>query len=142
MPDNPLWYIKVIRDKLQYFLTFNSTKKAELSLLYADKRLQYAKNLFDEEKYDLGYETLMRSEKYLEQAFSDNLDDKEFLEKLANASLKHREMIEQEIMPLAPEDLRPEINSTCDISRNSYIKSRDKLRSLGEEAPINPFDSE
>lgn len=142
MPDNPLWYIKALRDKIQYLLTFNSEKKSELNLLYADKRLQYAKTLFDKEKYDLGYETLTKAEKYLDRAFPEGTSNSEFLNKLANASLKHRQIIEFEIMPFAPEDLKPEINSTADTARSSYVRARNGLRQLGEEGPVNPFESE
>lgn len=141
-PDSPFWYIKAIRDKLQYFLTSSSDKKSELNLLYADKRLQMAKHLFEKEKYDLGYTTLTKAEKYLEKAQSVSTDNLDFQKKVSLASLKHRQVIEYEIMPLAPEDLKPEVNTTCDISRNTYNKTKDLLKSKGDSAPENPFETE
>lgn len=142
IPDHPLWYIKVIRDRLGYLFTFSSDKKAELNLLYADKRIQMAKTLFDKKKYDLGYSTLTKSEKYLEKALEPESDNLEFLKKYAQAALKHRQIIEYDIMPYAPEDLRPQINTTQDITRNSYNKASQALREKGETLPENPFGTE
>lgn len=142
LPDNPVWYAKVLRDKLQYLLTFNSTKKAELNLLYADKRLASSQILFEKGKVDLGYSTLTKSAKYLEKVFLNNPQDVQFLLKLANASLKHREVIEEVIVPLSPEDLKPEIIKTKNVTIISYNKTSDILKSKGEQPPTNPFESE
>ena len=39
LPDSPLYITKVIRDKITDFLTRDNLKKAELYLLYSDKRV-------------------------------------------------------------------------------------------------------
>lgn len=140
-PDNTLWYLKVIRDKAWYMFTFNSTKKSELNLLFADKRLNSALLLFKENKPDLGFATLTKAEKYLESAVPSEATDTEYLKKLALASLKHREVIENEILPLAPEDIRPNVIRVEDYSKESYKKSRDLLQSKGMIAPVNVFET-
>lgn len=139
-PDSTLWYGKVVRDKVWYFFTFNKDKKAELNLLFADKRINSALTLFINNKPDLGLTTLTKSEKYLEQAVPDNADDVEYLRKLALASLKHMEVIETQILPLAPEDVKPNVIRVEDYSRETYKKARDLMQSKGLVAPENIFE--
>ena len=107
-PDNPLWYAKAVRDRARYMLALNPTKKAELNLLYADKRLNSSIELFKNNKPDLGLITLTKAEKYLESAELQMTDDNELYKKIGLSSLKHREVIENEILPITPEDLRPQ----------------------------------
>ena len=51
LPDNPLYFLKAIRDNVLGFFITDPLKKADYSLLMADKRLQSAKargyTLFD-----------------------------------------------------------------------------------------------
>ncbi len=140
-PDSPFWYAKVIRDKAWLAISLKPQKKAELNLLFADKRLMSSLKLFESNKPDLGLSTLTKAEKYLELAekLSDNSEDG-FYEKLATSSLKHRELIEQEIMPIAPEDLRPHIVLTLDKTKEVYKKTRDRMLTKGLVPPENIFD--
>ncbi|MBL7036626.1 hypothetical protein ISR94_02135 [Candidatus Microgenomates bacterium] len=142
IPGDFLWYPKVLRDKLQYLLSFTPQKKAEFNLLCANKRLGMALMLFENGKPDLAYSTLTKSEKYLENVFTNNPEDIQFLKELSNASLKHIQVIEQLLVPLSPEDLQPKVIESANKARNSYNKARDLLRSKGEVAPTNPFESE
>lgn len=140
-PDNTLWYVKVVRDKLWYFFTFNKNKKKELNLLFADKRLNSSLELFQNNKPDLGLSVLTKAEKYLEMAIPDNADDTEYLKKLALASLKHREVIETKILPLSPEDIAPRVNRVNDYPKEIYKKARDFMYSKGLVPPENVFES-
>jgi len=139
-PDNPLWYLKVIRDKAWYTFTFNLQKKIELNLLFADKRLSSSLILLKNNKPDLGVVTLTKAEKYLEKAVPSDASDGEYLKKLAIASLKHRQVIETEILPITPEDLRPEVIRMSNYSYETYKKVRDLMLSKGLIPPENVFD--
>lgn len=140
-PDNALWYVKAMRDRAMYTLTFNPTKKAELNLLYADKRLNSALLLFQNNKPDLGLITLTKAEKYLESAELQMTEDGELYKKIGLSSLKHREVIENEILPITPEDLRPQVIKTSAISKEVYTKVKEHMLSKGLVPPVNPFDS-
>lgn len=142
MPDDILWYVKALRDKVWYAVTLNPSKKAELNLLYADKRLVMATTLFRNNKPDLGLSTLTKAEKYLEKAIPVDNKNPEYLNKLALASLKHREVIENEILPISSEDLKPEVNKITSYSKETYKKVRDLLRSIGLTPHVNPFEVE
>jgi hypothetical protein len=148
LPDNPLWYLKAIRDKIWLLITRDPGRQAELKLLFADKRLASSKILFERKKYELGFSTLTKAEKYLEEATNieiknrgEGMDTAEFLNKLVYASLKHREVMEK-ILLMAPEDARPEIIKTEDYAINAYKSSRDALLSKCLPVPKSPFDGD
>jgi len=146
MPDNILWSLKAGRDKLWYFITFNHSKKADIALLFSDKRLQLARTLFENKKPDIALSTLTKGEKYLEIAAAEEgiarakgEDTSIFLTKLATSALKHREVIE-EMLAIAPEDAKPEMIKIEDYSKNAYKAARDALNSKGISSVKDPFD--
>src|SRR3990172_8326684 len=51
LPDGPLWFLKVARDKAWLIVTPSNLRKAELNLLFANKRLSASKLLFEKGKY-------------------------------------------------------------------------------------------
>jgi hypothetical protein len=108
-----------------------------------------SRDLFENKKADTALPTITKGEKYLEVASkeegvarSKGVDTTSFLTKLALASLKHRQLIEESILPIAPEDARPEIVKTEDYAKNIYKSSRDALNSRGIVAPKDPFDGQ
>lgn len=148
LPDHTLWPVKALRDKIWLAITINPTKKAELQLLFADKRLASSKTLFERGKPELAFSTLTKAEKYLEEAVraseentKKGIDNSEFLLRLINASLKHRQVIE-EILLIAPEDARPGIIQVEDYAKKAFKSVRDILNSKGLAVPENPFNGE
>lgn len=138
LPDNSLWVFKAGRDKVWLSLTTNPSRKSELFLLFANKRLVSARILFERNKPEIAFSTLSKAEKYLE-ASSWGISTLEFAEELSRASLKHKEVID-EIMALAPEDAKPKVAELTKYPEESYKAARDYLRSKGKEAPESPFD--
>ncbi len=149
LPDNPLWTVKVMRDWIWYRLTNDPLKKAELALTFSDKRLVSSKLLFEAKKPDLAVSTYTKGEKYLEIAFQEEeiarkggKDTSEFLTKLANASLKHRQITEEELLPIAPEDAKPEIIKVEIYAKDTYKHCRELLTSMGKVSPKDPFNGQ
>ena len=148
LPDNPLWVLKAARDRIWFLITSSPIRRADLALLFSDKRLMSAKILLENKKPDIAISTLTKGEKYMEVAQTQELlarsqgfDTSAFLNKLAVASLKHRQVIES-LMPLVPEDGKPLVIKTEDYAINSYKASRDALYSKELPVPINPFDGD
>lgn len=148
LPDSPLWPLKALRDKIWLLLTTNTSRKAELRLLFADKRIVSSKILFERDKAGVGFSTLTKAEKYLEEASNleaenrqKGLDTSEFLTTLTKAALKHRQVI-GEILRIAPEDAKPGIVKTQDYSKEVYKSARDALQEKGLSVPENPFNGE
>jgi len=146
LPDSPLWSFKVARDKVWLAITPSHTRKAEIDLLFADKRLAAAKILFEKGNFELGYPTLLKGETYLLEAFDhanrgkdQGMDVTWSLTRITLASLKHRQVID-EMLVVAPEDARPDIEKTKGISINVYKMARDELNELGKPVPESPFE--
>lgn len=149
LPDHPLWPVKAVRDRLWFLSTTNHSRKAELLLLFSDKRLASSKILFERGDPGLGYSVMLKSEDYLEKASrkeesnrkEHNLDTTEFLLRLSNASLKHIETME-EIKAIAPEDAIPKIEQTQKIAEGVYERAVHGLNEKGIESPKNPFNKD
>lgn len=126
LPDNLLYPLKMIRDRILLFLTTDPLKKAELYLLFADKRVGAAKALIEGNKLDLGITTLTKAEKYLEKAIDQERvahqagkETAAFLGKLSKAALKHEEVIlgfEEKIT----NEVRPVYDSALQYARQGY----------------------
>lgn len=146
LPDHFLWPLKAIRDRIWLFLTTDPAKKADLLLLFADKRIGAAKALVEGRKFELGVSTATKAEKYLERAAAQEkvarergVDTGPFLEKLASATLKHRELLE-EIYTKVPEDARPIVTTTSDYPKRLWGEILPKLQETGRTIPVNPFE--
>jgi hypothetical protein len=146
LPDHPLWSVKALRDKIWLLLTTNKSRKAELNLLFADKRVGSSQILFEKGKSELAFSTLTKAEKYLEEALAIEKEQREkgedtghFLYTLANASLKHAEVIEK-ILDVAPEDAKPGIIELKKYPQKTYEDARNALLEKGTNPPECPFD--
>jgi hypothetical protein len=144
-PTSILWPVKVIRDKTWLFVTTNNLKKAEISLLLADKRLSAGMKLFELSKAGDAITVIMKGEYYLDEslryvkeAHKEGMETKVFLHHLALSALKHREVLET-LRIQAPEDAQPIFNKTTDYSKNVYEQASHIIREMGDNPPSNPF---
>lgn len=64
LPDNPLYLVKMVRDRLLDWATRDNIKKAQLYLLYTDKRAASAILLSKKGKNSSAISTLTKGEKY------------------------------------------------------------------------------
>ncbi len=144
-----LWPIEAAKDRVWYFLTKGHLKKAELALYFSDKRLTTSKLLFERNDPESGTSTLTKSQKYLEIALGEEgaarksgEDTSVFLAKMATASLKHRELIEKNIIPKAPGEARPQIESVENYAKKVYLETTSVLKGMGKEVPNDPFEGQ
>jgi len=100
LPDHPFYKLKMVRDRIWLFLTTNSLKRAELLLLFADKRIGAGEVLIKGNKTALGVSTLLKGEKYLEKAINETQKAKKqglkvemITVKIKNASFKYEEIL-------------------------------------------------
>ncbi len=70
LPGHYLYPLKMMRDRVVEWLTFDRDKKVELMVLYADKRMAAAKVLLERGEEDLGVETGLKAMMYQERAIS------------------------------------------------------------------------
>ena len=146
LPDNPLWPLKALRDRVWLWITTNDSRKAELQLLFADKRIAMSKILFEKGKPEEAYSTLTKAEKYLAEASvgekanrEKGMDTSEFLMRLTWASLKHAQVID-EITQIVPDDVAPSVIATKEYPKKVFEETRNSLLEIGIDPPENPFD--
>ncbi len=104
LSDNPLYFLKALRDRITEFLIADPIKKAEFYLLTADKRLNEAVYLMKkgEGKYEMVASKVSKGENYFEKgidqlqlARKQNLSADSLIQKYYIASLKHQEVIKE-----------------------------------------------
>lgn len=147
LPDHFLWPVKVLRDKLWLLVVRDPAKKAEILLLFADKRIGMARELIRGGKPDIGVGTAGKAEQYLTAAFEEEekaaqkgADTGKFLERLANSSLKHQEVLES-LMKSLSEDARPVLIKIIDSPKMVYEKTSQRLNEVNRPIPVVPSPS-
>lgn len=70
LPDSPLYFFKIARDRIISFLISDPLKKAEFNLLQAEKRFSSGIVLVEKGREDLGETALSKSMNYLEEAIT------------------------------------------------------------------------
>ncbi|MEK7182535.1 MAG: DUF5667 domain-containing protein [Patescibacteria group bacterium] len=146
LPDHFLWSFKAARDRVWLFLTTDPGKRAELLLLFADKRVGASRAFLEGGKPELAVSAATKAEKYLEQSVAqtikareNNVEVGQFLERLALATLKHREVLE-ELYKKAPEDARPVIAQTIDYPKRLFDQVKMLLIEENRPVPQSPFE--
>lgn len=112
LPDNKLYFTKVIRDKLISFLISDPLKKAEFDLLVADKRLAAGFYLAEKGNFKLAETTISKGENYFHDAINKTREAKKqgmsvtfITTKLSEASKKHKEVL-KELQDKSPKELK------------------------------------
>lgn len=100
LPDSPIYFLKIIRDKTVNFLISDPKKKAEFYLLQADKRLNAGIYLFNKGKVSMSLSTISKAENYFEQALQkikeakgQGMETTEITNKLIDVTKKHQEVL-------------------------------------------------
>jgi len=126
LPDHPLYSLKMVRDRVWLGLTTNALKKAELLLLFADKRLGASKALIEGNKVELGISTMTKGEKYLERAVAQERiaaekgeETQAFLQKLSQATLKHQEVL-MNLKEKVPESFKASLENAVIYAQRGY----------------------
>lgn len=97
LPDNFLYKLKVMRDKIQLVITTEPIKRINLLLRLADKGILASAMLIDKKDWKLAKETALKAENYMtlltpELSRLDEPIDQKLLKKLQIASQKHQEV--------------------------------------------------
>lgn len=105
LPDNPLYFVKQIRDWILDKLIADPVKKADFYILQGDKRLAMGVMLTTTGKAVLGEQVISKSEKYMNNAVQQLLGAKAkgqevpgyIVDHLTRALAKHAELVTAEI---------------------------------------------
>jgi len=126
LPDHPLYWLKMFRDRLMLLLTQDPQVKLEKLMVYADKRLGAAKVLIEGGKVQLGITTATKGEKYLEQVVSQwqilkkaNKTTLETKERLNKEFAKHKEIL-TDLLKKVPDQNKAVMESLLEKVNNFY----------------------
>lgn len=130
LPDNPLYFFKNLGRKIQYFFTFNPTKKANLELKFASEKLVEAKKLIKKGKTKSALKALESQEKNFETAKkiieknkkSKNVEN--LLTEMADKTIKHQKVLDNLEKNVNLKDL-PKIRKIKENLLKTYILSDD-----------------
>jgi hypothetical protein len=133
LPDSPIYFVKVVRDKITELLTRDDLKKAQLYLLDSDKRAAMSLALAQKGKNQLAIDTFSKGEKYFLKIPNLLRSTKKqgvqapsnFIETLKLSNAKHKELID-ELIKILPQGLNNSLNQLSDL--NQQVKS--ELESL------------
>ena len=144
LPDHPFYWLKMIRDRVQLWLTNQPLAKAEKLLMYADKRLGAGWALIEGNKKELGVTTLTKGEKYLERVraeagkLGEGGDETRFKERLEKATKKHGQVLE---LLLEKTDGGQKEMIKQMLKLNEQVRETSEVEG-GEIKGINEIDSE
>lgn len=101
LPDHPLYSIKALRDRIMDFLIVDPARKAEFSLLQADKRLGMGMALVEKGNVTLAESVVSKGEKYMHRALYSLMTLKYegkavpgyVVDRLKNSLAKHTEVL-------------------------------------------------
>ncbi len=112
LPDNRLYKLKVLRNKIIYKMIINPVKKVEFDLLMADKTIYASKLLVDKGEIALAKDTVLKGENYYSMLVQDynhvllkgkkipiSLD-----QKITLAAVKHQEVFKSIINEINDKD--------------------------------------
>lgn len=133
LPDHPLYWLKMLRDKVALSLTRKPLAKFERLLLYADKRVGAAEALIEGNKIELGVTTADKAEKYLEQAVvefeglaKNGQAQPELHDRLDKALLKHQEILVS-FLDKVPDQSRDTLNQAVEKTERNYQKIKNQF---------------
>lgn len=144
LPGHPLWFLKAARDKFWLYLTPGTTRKAELNLLFSDKRLMAFLELVERGKFDTPFNVLARSEIYFKDAVSleerariEGLNTDELFVLLTKASFAHWKVL-QDVRDFLPPQIVPEVEQSIRYYLDFYRSALDSLESRNIETYSYP----
>lgn len=123
LPDNPLYKLKVLRDKIIVSSIFDPSRKIEFYIKQTDKGILATAMLIDKNKIDLAQETALKAENNF-TLISPQLymlpkkPNKEFFKRLETAALKHQEVL-RSIIKRVPKDKQKVFETIIEFSKRN-----------------------
>lgn len=131
LPGNPLYPLKMLRDKIVSMFISDPVKKAEFYLLMTDKRINAGIYLINYNKVSLGEPTINKGQNYFDQALDLVGKVKKdgnvviLFDRMEKANLKHQEVLE-EVLIKVPDNAKPGIRNAIERAK----KAADQIQKI------------
>lgn len=131
LPDNPLYKLKVLRNKFIAASIFNPLKKIDFYILQADKGILATAMLIDKNKIDLAQSTALKAENNFtliapQLYMLAKKPNKDFFKRIETAGLKHQEVL-MSIIKRIPKDKQKVFENVIDFSKRN-LKTIEEYR--------------
>ena len=143
LPDNKLYKLKVLRNKIIYKMIIDPVKKVEFDLLMADKTIYASKLLVDKGEIVLAKDTALKGENYYSMLVQDYnkalLSHKQIPSwldrKITLAAIKHQEVFKQLEDAVTGEDKKTFqiVSKFSQINYDFILKLRKSKKSSGRD---------
>lgn len=145
LPGNPLYEVKMLRDRAFEMLIVDPVKKADFYLLQADKRLSAGMFLLKKGNNQLGEETISKGEKYFAlsvdlawKAKNKGKVTKDLTDRLARSWDKHEEVL-SDISQNGDPKIVSGINSSYKLLTDTKVKMLKHFNSSTYSLPFPTF---
>lgn len=128
LPDHPLYFLKVVRDRLLLFFTQDGIKKIHLNLLFADKRLGAGQALFEQGNIELAIDTITKGEKYLLTTAVSSVSFKKqnlppgLTDKIELSAKKHEEVINLLILKVDDTGTKQRLTDALGLTHQAVLQ--------------------
>ena len=147
LPDHPLYFIKMLRDRIRLWLTRDSLSRAQLMLHYADKRVASSLTLAEKGKAGLAGSTATKAEIYFEQALDEaqrasesGSDTGSFYETYLRSSKKHEEVL-LGVLSRVPDEAKTAVQQAMEQSKRAQQRSME-ISGLRDDEPEGVVEDE
>ena len=155
LPDHPLYFLKMFRDRIRLWLTRDSLSRAQLMLQYADKRVASSLALAEKGKAGLAGTTATKAEIYFEQALDEaqrasegGSDTGSFYETYLRSSKKHEEVL-LGVLSRAPDEAKTAVQQAMEQSKRAQQRSMeisglriDELEGIVEDEQVGDVEDD
>lgn len=132
-PDNPLYFLKNWKEKIQLFFTFGAENKAKQYLHLSEVRLAEYQKMLEKGKTKVAEKVLDKYEKQLDRALQKvqevkkkGKDVQDILEKVEQSQKRRLEVLQQNLQKV-PESARQGIQNAIDNSKIKIERFRERL---------------
>lgn len=127
LPDNPLYFLKTLRDRMIIFFISDPLKKSEFYLLQSDKRLESSWYLLkkDVKHTDLALSTLSKSTNYLSQAIDEVKNAQEAGQPIGDITGKLQQAVQKHAAIIMDITALPGLTN-----KDSFVKEEKRVQDL------------
>lgn len=131
LPDSPIYFLKIMRDKVKGFFFFGEDGKAQYALTLAEKRLSEAKALADKGEDELASTTAEQAgienenaQEHLAKAEAEGKDVATIVNRLAANSARQQAVLAR-VLEKAPEQAKAAIERAMEMSKRGLTKAQE-----------------
>lgn len=148
LPDHPVYFVKMLRDRIQLWITRNPIAKVKLMLHFADKRIASSLALAEKGKTGLAVTTATKAEQYIERALEEveTIEGEDeavsnFYNDLRSALVKHGEVLAG-VKTRLPEETLESIAPVLELQQNNMKRVAERIGTDEVEEKMEDQDSE